>query len=119
MTEIMDHLLRGSNLVRYFPNVILPAILDTLVMVVGSAVLAIFFGILLGVVLILTDKDGLSPHPVIYAVLGRLTDIVRSFPMMILIVAIAPLTRMSSARKSALERRSSPSPSAALPLRRA
>ena len=46
MTEIMDHLLRGSNLVRYFPNVILPAILDTLVMVVGSAVLAIFFGIL-------------------------------------------------------------------------
>ena len=94
MTEIMDHLIRGSNLVRYFPNVILPAILDTLVMVVGSAVLAIFFGILLGVVLILTDKDGLSPHPVIYAVLGRLTDIVRSFPMMILIVAIAPLTRM-------------------------
>lgn len=85
--------LEGSNLIRYLPTSIIPAIWDTLLMVLVSAVLSIFFGLILGVVLILTDEDGLSPHPGIHSVLGKITDIVRSFPMMILIVAIAPITR--------------------------
>ena len=41
----------------------------------------------------MTDKNGLSPHPIIHGVLAKITDIIRSFPMMILIVAIAPITR--------------------------
>ncbi|MBO5460446.1 MAG: ABC transporter permease [Ruminococcus sp.] len=86
-------MLENSNLMRYLPTVIIPAIGDTLVMVIVSAVLSIFFGILLGIVLVLTAENGLSPHPVIHSVLGKITDIVRSFPMMILIVAIAPVTR--------------------------
>lgn len=85
--------LENSNLMRYLPTVIIPAIGDTLVMVAVSAVLSIILGIILGIILVLTAKNGLSPHPVIHAVLGKLTDIIRSFPMMILIVAIAPVTR--------------------------
>ena len=91
--EAITSMLENSNLMRYLPTVIIPAIGDTLVMVIVSAVLSIFFGILLGIVLVLTAENGLSPHPVIHSVLGKITDIVRSFPMMILIVAIAPVTR--------------------------
>ena len=85
--------LEKSNLMRYLPTVIVPAIGDTLVMVCASALLSVIFGILLGIVLVLTADNGLSPHPIIHGVLGKLTDIIRSFPMMILIVAIAPVTR--------------------------
>lgn len=85
--------LENSNLVRYLPTVIIPAIGDTLVMVLVSAVLSIIFGIFFGIVLVLTAVNGLSPHPIIHGVLAKITDIVRSFPMMILIVAIAPITR--------------------------
>ena len=91
--EAIAAALEKSNLMRYLPTVIVPAIGDTLVMVCASAVLSVIFGILLGIVLVLTADNGLSPHPIIHGVLGKLTDIIRSFPMMILIVAIAPVTR--------------------------
>ena len=88
-----SQMLENSNLMRYLPTVIIPAIGDTLKMVIISAILSICFGVILGIILIMTAENGLSPHPVIHSVLGKITDIVRSFPMMILIVAIAPITR--------------------------
>lgn len=88
-----SQMLENSNLMRYLPTVIIPAIGDTLKMVIISAILSICFGVILGIILIMTTENGLSPHPVIHSVLGKITDIVRSFPMMILIVAIAPITR--------------------------
>lgn len=91
--ETIQMILDNSNLVRYLPTVIVPAIGDTLVMVLVSAILSVFLGIFFGIILVLTADNGLSPHPIIHIVLGKITDIVRSFPMMILIVAIAPITR--------------------------
>ena len=88
-----SQMLENSNLMRYLPTVIIPAIGDTLKMVIISAILSICFGVILGIILIMTAENGLSPHPVIHSVLGKITDIVRYFPMMILIVAIAPITR--------------------------
>ena len=88
-----SQMLENSNLMRYLPTVIIPAIGDTLKMVIISAILSIWCGVILGIILIMTAENGLSPHPVIHSVLGKITDIVRSFPMMILIVAIAPITR--------------------------
>lgn len=102
MKEISE-MLSHSNLMRYFPSVILPAVRDTIIMVSISAVLAIFFGMMLGIVLILTAPDGLCPRPLIYRVLGKATDIVRSFPMLILMVALAPLTRAVMGTKIGVE----------------
>lgn len=85
--------LKSSNLTRYLPTVIVPAIFDTLKMLLVSAALSIFFGIILGIILVITSENGLAPRPVIHGILGKITDIIRSFPMMILIVAIAPITR--------------------------
>ncbi len=92
--EQLSLMLKNSNLVRYLPTVIIPAIGDTLKMVFISAALNIFFGIFFGIILVTTADDGLSPHPLLHGILGKVTDIVRSFPMMILIVAVAPLTRI-------------------------
>ncbi len=86
--------LERSYLIQYFPSVIIPAIFATLQMVFVSAILSIFFGMILGIILFVTDKDGLSPNRAVNYTLGKLTDIVRSFPTIILIVAIAPLTRL-------------------------
>ncbi len=86
--------LERSNLFRYFPSVIVPAIFATLQMVFVSAILSIFFGMILGIILFITDKNGLSPNQGVNYILGKVTDIIRSFPTMILIVAIAPLTRL-------------------------
>lgn len=85
--------LENTNLMRYMSSVIIQSIGDTLIMVLVSAIFSIFFGIFLGIILVMTDKNGLSPHPIIHGVLAKITDIIRSFPMMILIVAIAPITR--------------------------
>lgn len=52
-----------------------------------------YFGLLFGVILVITDEKGIRPNKVINKILGKITDIIRSFPTMILIVAIAPLTR--------------------------
>ena len=92
MLELVQ-MLEKSNLIRYLPTVILPAIGDTLEMVLVSAVLSICLGMMFGIVLVITADNGLSPHPFFNNILGKITDIVRSFPMMILIVAIAPITR--------------------------
>ena len=92
--EQLSLMLKNSNLVRYLPTVIIPAIGDTLKMVFISAALSIFFGIFFGIILVTTADDGLSPHPLLHGILGKVTDIVRSFPMMILLVAVAPLTRL-------------------------
>lgn len=90
----MNSFLENSDLMRYMPSVILPAISATFLMVIVSAVISSIFGIIFGIILVITDSNGLKPNKIINIVLGKITDIVRSFPTMILIVAIAPLTRI-------------------------
>lgn len=62
MLELVQ-MLEKSNLIRYLPTVILPAIGDTLEMVLVSAVLSICLGMMFGIVLVITADNGLSPHP--------------------------------------------------------
>lgn len=92
--ETIQNILENSDLVRYLPTVIGPAVIATIEMVIVSAVLSVMFGMLFGIVLILTDKEGLAPNRLVHTVLEKITDIVRSFPTLILIVALAPLTRI-------------------------
>lgn len=73
---------------------ILPAFFDTLKMVLISGVLATIIGMVLGVILVLTDKDGLSPNSVVFRIVDIFVNIIRSFPFIILIVTIIPLTRL-------------------------
>ena len=69
------------------------ATLETLYMGFGSTILAYLLGLPLGVILTLTDKNGLTPKPKVYALLSFLVNLLRSVPFLILLLAVIPLTR--------------------------
>lgn len=70
------------------------ATLETLWMVLPAALLGQLFGTLLGVGLVLTRPNGLTPIPALFRVLDALVNIGRSFPFIILMIVLIPLTRL-------------------------
>ena len=52
------------------------------------------FGLPMGVLLCITDKDGLKPNRVIYKILDVIANIVRSIPFLILLILLIPFTRL-------------------------
>ena len=71
-------------------EMILNGILETLYMTVVSTLFGYVFGLPMGVLLCISDKDGLKPHPVLYKILDFIANIVRSVPFLILLI---PFTR--------------------------
>ncbi len=70
------------------------ACLDTLIMLGGSLILTIAFGLPLGVLLYLTGQGRLSQKRVANVVLGVIVNILRSVPFIILLIVMIPLTVM-------------------------
>ena len=75
-------------------NMILNGILETLYMTLLSTAVGYLFGLPMGVLLAVFDKDGLKPNRVAYKVLDILANIVRSIPFIILLVLLIPFTRL-------------------------
>lgn len=74
------------------------ALLDTVAMLFISGILIFVFGLLLGVVLYLTDKDGLMENSVLNKVISTFINILRSIPFIVLLVVLMPLTKMITGR---------------------
>ena len=68
-------------------------VLDTLYMTIVSTILSYVFGMVMGVLLVICRKDGIEPRPVFYAVLDMVVNLTRSFPFLILMIAVIPFTR--------------------------
>ena len=66
---------------------------NTLILTLFSTLLAYVIGLPLGIVLIITDKDGIHPNRPLNAVLGFIVNILRSIPFLILMVWMVPVTR--------------------------
>ncbi len=75
-------------------DTILQALLETVYMVSISCVLSVILGLPLGVFLCITKKHSILPMPKINKILSVLVNIVRSFPFIILIIALLPLSRL-------------------------
>lgn len=75
-------------------EIVLPAIPETLIMVGFSTIISILIGLPLGVVLNNTRPDGISESPKLYKFLDGLINILRSFPFVILMIVVFPLSRM-------------------------
>lgn len=73
---------------------LVPATGETLLMVAVPTVLACALGLVVGVVLVATERGGIVPAPILHRVLGALVNVTRSIPFIILMVAIVPLTRL-------------------------
>lgn len=74
-------------------NIMIEAIGQTIYMVFFSTLFASVLGFILGIIVTVTAPKGLKPNTVIYKFLDLVINVVRSFPFIILIVFIIPLTR--------------------------
>lgn len=68
-------------------------ILQTLYMTLFSSLIAYGIGLPLGILLVVTDRDGIAPSVVLNKILGLLVNLVRSVPFIILLIAVMPFTR--------------------------
>lgn len=85
---------------KWIPNVMgrLPdfwqAIGDTLLMVVWSGAISFVLGLALGVVVTVTRPGGILENRVVYQLLDKLINFIRSIPFIILLTAVMPLSRL-------------------------
>ena len=78
----------------YMTTLFMPALLQTVYMLFVPTILATLIGFVIAVVLVITESDGLKPNKSVYSVLGLVVNMVRSFPFIILLISIIPLTRL-------------------------
>lgn len=78
----------------YMTTLFMPALLQTVYMLFVPTILATLIGFVIAVVLVITKSDGLKPNKSVYNVLGLVVNMVRSFPFIILLISIIPLTRL-------------------------
>lgn len=71
-----------------------PAIPQTIYMVLLSSIIAVVFGMLLGIVLTLTRPQGLREIKSLYNFLDFIVNIMRSLPFIILLIVVMPLTKV-------------------------
>lgn len=84
----------------YFSNVIQirseiwESIGETLFMVGWTALIAGLLGVLLGIVLVVTERGGILENQRVYTVLEKIVNGFRSVPFIIMLALIAPFTRL-------------------------
>lgn len=80
------------------PDDLLPLLLiglgETIYMVVLSTIASLVLGLPLGVALVVTEPGHILPAPRLNKTLGAIINITRSFPTIILIVVLLPLSRL-------------------------
>lgn len=67
---------------------------ETLIMTGFSSVFTLVFGLPLGLLLTLTDRNGLTQNLVVNRIVGAIVNAFRSVPFIILLVALIPFTRL-------------------------
>ncbi|MDR2311067.1 MAG: ABC transporter permease [Brucellaceae bacterium] len=67
---------------------------ETLIMTGFSSLFTLIFGLPLGLLLILTDRNGLLQNLAVNRVVGAVVNAFRSVPFIILLVALIPFTRL-------------------------
>ena len=66
---------------------------DTLYMTLTSSLVAYVLGLPLGVLLVITRRDGITPAPTFNTVLGVAINFLRSIPFIIMLAMLFPVTR--------------------------
>ncbi len=66
---------------------------DTIYMTLLSTLFGYILGLPLGIILTVTDREGIRPNAVVYKVLDFLVNLARSIPFLILLILVIPITR--------------------------
>ncbi|MBU3188514.1 ABC transporter permease [Clostridium bowmanii] len=76
-----------------FKDVLMPALIDTVYMVAVSTIFTLILGFISAVGLVISSPKGLWPNVIIYKTLNFVINVLRSFPFIILMISIFPLTK--------------------------
>jgi len=79
------------------------ALIETLEMVFVATTFSVILGFIPAIILTVTASDGLKPNKIIYTVLDFIINTLRSFPFIILMVIIIPLTRLIAGKSIGTE----------------
>ena len=82
-----------TNFLEFAKDILIEAFFQTLYMTAVATIFATIIGFIIAITLVITDSNGLRPNKKLNDVLGGIINTVRSFPFIILMVAIIPLTR--------------------------
>ncbi len=74
-------------------NMILEGIRDTLYMTLISTLCGYMIGLPIGILLTVTNKNGIKPNRIVYFIIDFIVNILRSVPFLILLILVIPLTR--------------------------
>lgn len=72
---------------------LLEGIKDTLYMTLTSTLIGYVIGLPMGILLTVTDKDGIHPNAAVYKLLDVIANLIRSVPFLILLIVLIPFTR--------------------------
>lgn len=72
---------------------LLEGIKDTIYMTLTSTLIGYVIGLPMGILLTVTDKDGIHPNAAVYKVLDVIANLIRSVPFLILLIVLIPFTR--------------------------
>ena len=96
MLELWQSFLELIPNVVYTRKELLKCIIQTLQMVGWTTLYSAGFGVIFGVTLVVTQKDGILECKPVYQILDKLINVFRSIPFVILVALLIKLTRMIS-----------------------
>ncbi|MDP1879627.1 MAG: methionine ABC transporter permease [Parachlamydiaceae bacterium] len=83
----------NPDTIKIIINILPFELWNTLYMVFCSAIIALFVGLPLGVILTITERGHLNEQPVVHRMISTFVNIGRSFPFAILMISLIPFTR--------------------------
>lgn len=67
---------------------------ETLYMTLASTLFGYMLGLPMGIILTVTDKNGIRPNAAVYKVLDIIVNVLRSVPFLILLIVLIPFTKL-------------------------
>lgn len=77
-----------------FKNIVPSAVMETLFMLFSATVISIVIGFILAIILFVTNEGGLKENKAVYQIINTIINVICSFPFIILVVALIPVTRV-------------------------
>ncbi len=90
MAELLEKLI--PNVIDY-QDKFFTACIATLQMFAISGIISFFLGLIVGVVLTVTKKDGIKPNRIVFSIIDIFINVFRSIPFIILLIFLIPFTR--------------------------
>ena len=75
-------------------ELVIPSLLQTLYMVFFSTLFSLVLGFPMGILLVITEKGSIWEKPTLYRLLDGIINVLRSFPFLILMILLFPLSRL-------------------------